>query len=154
MNKEGINVKKMSLWRNIPGLSEENPEIIPYIPDTKKTDIAVVILPGGGYAIRSEHEGKGYAEFLNKNGITAFVVEYRVSPHRFPLPLLDSRRAIQWVRYYAEKYGIEKNKVLIMGSSAGGHLAALTSTYFHEINEFEINDEISKEDYVPNGQIL
>lgn len=145
---------KLGLWDNVPGECKEMPEIIAYIPDIKKTDIAVVILPGGGYALRAEHEGKGYAEFLNKNGITAFVVDYRVSPHRFPLPLLDSRRAIQWVRHFADKYEINKNKLLIMGSSAGGHLAALTSTYFEEITDFEINDEISKEDFIPNGQIL
>ena len=113
-----------------------------------------MILLGGGYTGRVVHEGKDYAEFFNKNGITAFVVDYRVSPHRFPLPLFDSRRAIQWVRYYAEKYGIDKNKVLIMGSSAGGHLAAITSTYFDELSDFNINDEISEEDFISNGQIL
>jgi len=88
----------MDLWSKVPGKSNEIPQITAYIPNNKKNDIAVVILPGGGYAGRAVHEGKGYAEFLNKNGITAFVVNYRVSPHRFPLPLLDSRRAIQWVR--------------------------------------------------------
>ena len=147
-------MKKMNLWEEVPGLYEEFPKITAYVPDEKKSDVAIVILPGGGYAARAEHEGKGYAEFLNKNGIVAFVVDYRVFPHRFPLPLLDSRRAIQWVRYNSEKYGIDKNKVLIMGSSAGGHLAALTSTYFEEIYEYMIDDEISKEEFIPNGQIL
>jgi len=144
----------MNLWSKTIGKGSEIPQITAYIPDNKKSDVAVVILPGGGYAVRAVHEGKGYAEFLNKNGITAFVVNYRVSPHRFPLPLLDSRRAIQWVRYYSNKYEINKNKILIMGSSAGGHLAALTSTYFDELSDFDINDEISKEDFIPNGQIL
>lgn len=144
----------MDLWGNVPGMCEEIPKLTAYIPDAKKTDMAVVILPGGGYRIRAEHEGKGYAEFLNKHGITAFVVDYRISPHTFPLPLLDARRGVQTVRYYAEKYGINKNKILIMGSSAGGHLAALTSTYLEEIDDFEINDEISKESFLPNGQIL
>lgn len=147
-------MREMNLWENVPGMCTETPKITAYTPDVKKTDVAVIILPGGGYSGRAEHEGKGYAEFLNENGITAFVVDYRVSPHRFPLPLLDSRRAIQWVRYFADKYEINKNKVLIMGSSAGGHLAALTSTYFKEITDFEIDDEISKEDFIPNGQIL
>lgn len=145
---------KINLWDSVPGMCDEIPEITAYIPKDKKTDLAVVILPGGGYRIRAQHEGKGYAEFLNKNGITAFVVDYRVSPHRFPLPLLDSRRGIQVVRHFADKYGINKNKILVMGSSAGGHLAALTSTYYEEINDFEISDEISKESFIPNGQIL
>ena len=149
-----MSIETMKLWEKVPGMCEETPMITAYTPDEKKTDAAVVILPGGGYTWRAPHEGQGYAEFLNDNGITAFVVDYRVSPHRFPLPLLDSRRGIQLVRYYADKYGIDKNKVLIMGSSAGGHLASLTSTYFEEIDEIDVNDEISKESYIPNGQIL
>ncbi len=144
----------MNLWETVPGICGEIPTLTAYIPENKKSDTAVVILPGGGYIGRSEHEGKGYADFFNNNGITAFVVNYRVSPHRFPLPLLDSRRAIQWVRYFADRYGIDKNKVLIMGSSAGGHLAALTSTYFEKINDYEINDEISRESFIPDGHIL
>ena len=93
----------MNLWEDVNGNCKEIPKITAYIPDDKKTDISIVILPGGGYVGRAEHEGSGYANFLNKNGITAFVVDYRVSPNRFPIPLLDSRRAIQWVRYYSNK---------------------------------------------------
>lgn len=144
----------MDLWGKVPGMCEEIPKITAYISENKNADCAVIIFAGGGYGSRAEHEGKGYAEFFNKNGIVAFVVDYRVAPHRFPLPLLDSRRAVQFVRYYAQKYGIDKNKVLVMGSSAGGHLAALTSTYFADFDEFEINDEISKESFIPDGQIL
>ena len=71
---------------------------------------------------------------MAENGISAFVVGYRVKPHTFPLPLLDARRGVRFVRFYAEKYGIDKNKVAIMGSSAGGHLAAFTSTYTDPID--------------------
>ena len=149
-----MSVEIMKLWEKVPGMCEEIPQITAYIPENKKTDAAIVILPGGGYEGRAEHEGKGYAEFLNKNGICAFVVDYRVSPHRFPLPLLDSRRGIQTVRYYADMYRINKNKVIVMGSSAGGHLASLTSTYFKEIKDYDIDDEISKENFIPNGQVL
>ncbi len=142
-----------NLWENTPGMCEEVPTITYYEPENKTTDMAVVIFPGGGYSHRAVHEGQGYAEFLNKYGITAFVVAYRVSPHRFPLELSDARRSVRYVRYYAEKFGIDKNKVCVMGSSAGGHLAALVSTYFNEI-EFEGVDEIDKEDFIPNKQIL
>ena len=110
-------------------------------------------MPGGGYRARAQHEGKGFAEFFSEHGIMSFVVDYRVAPHRFPLPLLDSRRGVKFVRYYAEKYGSDKNKIAIMGSSAGGHLAALTSTYFENV-ECESCDEIDKEDFIPNAQIL
>ena len=67
--------------------------------------------------------------------------------------MLDARRGIRYVRYYAEKFGIDKNKVALMGSSAGGHLAAFTSTYTDPI-DFEGIDEIDKEDFLPNAQIL
>ena len=65
----------------------------------------------------------------------AFVVDYRTSPNRFPLPLLDARRAVRFVRANAGEFGLSKDKVLVMGSSAGGHLSALISTYFDAIDE-------------------
>ena len=143
----------MELWKNTPGDVFETPVITPFIPKEKKSDAAVVIFPGGGYVIRADHEGAGYAKFLSENGITAFVVDYRVKPHFFPLPLLDARRAVRFVRANAEKYGIDKNKIAVMGSSAGGHLAAMTSTYTEAI-DFEDIDEIDNEDFLPNAQIL
>ncbi len=143
----------MSLWENTPGTYDEIPQITYYKPEQQVYDGAVVIFPGGGYKMRAEHEGKGYAEFLAKNGISAFVVDYRVAPHAFPLPLLDARRAVRFVRHNAEKFAIKKDKVFVMGSSAGGHLAALVSTYLQPI-DFENLDEIDAEDFLPNRQIL
>lgn len=148
-----MKIEKENLWKETPGMCEETPRITAYVPEKKKYRGAIVVLPGGGYGCRADHEGDGYARFLADNGMTAFVVDYRVSPHRFPLPLLDARRAMRYVRYNAEKYGIDKTKVAIMGSSAGGHLAAMTSTYYEPI-EFEGIDEIDNENFVPNAQIL
>ena len=148
-----MKTETFDLWSQIPGTALEIPKITAYVPDNKISNAAIAILPGGGYAIRSGYEGKDYAEFFCKNGITAFVIDYRVAPHKFPLPLLDSRRGIKYIRYNAEKYGIDKNKIAIMGSSAGGHLAALTSTYFKDV-ECSSNDEIDAEDFIPNAQIL
>jgi acetyl esterase/lipase len=146
-------VKTVHLWEETPGAYQSVPTLDVYIPENRTSDIAVVILPGGAYTHHAVHEGKGYAEFLNAHGITAFVCPYRVNPHLFPLPLLDSRRAVRYVRYHSEEFGINKNKVYIMGSSAGGHLAALTSTYYKPI-EFEGIDENDKESFRPDGQIL
>ena len=123
------------------------------IVPNKKSDAAIVIFPGGGYTHRAEHEGKAYAEFLAENGINAFVVDYRVAPNYFPQPLADAKRAVRFVRYYSEKFGIDASKVAVMGSSAGGHLAALVSTYRGEI-EGEGIDEIDNECCLPNAQIL
>lgn len=143
----------LQLWEKTPGMCQETPVLDVYLPDNQTSDIAVVIMPGGGYGMRADHEGRGYAEFLNQHGIAAFVCQYRVAPHQFPLPLLDARRAIRYVRFYSEKYGISRNKVYIMGSSAGGHLAAMTSTYREPI-ECENQDAIDQENFVPDGQIL
>lgn len=148
-----MKTEKIYLWNEVPGMCEETPYMTAYIPDEKKSNGAVVIFPGGGYGMRAPHEGKGYAEFLARFGITSFVCEYRVYPHRFPLPLLDARRSVRYVRHNADKYGLDKNMIFVMGSSAGGHLAAMTSTYTQTI-EFENADEIDNEDYRPNGQIL
>ena len=124
-----------------------------YKPENKTKRAAVVIFPGGGYWGRAEHEGKGYADFLNQNGITAFVVDYRVHPNRFPLPLLDARRAMRYVRHHADKFGIDKDKIAAMGSSAGGHLVSILSTY-HKAIEGEGVDIIDNEKYLPDKQIL
>jgi acetyl esterase/lipase len=143
----------MKLWENTPGFCETEPEIVPYIPSDKRSNGAVVIFPGGAYVGLADHEGAGYAEFLANNGITAFVVKYRVAPHKFPLELLDARRAVRWVRFHAEEYRVDKERIAVMGSSAGGHLAALVSTYRGEV-DFEGLDAVDAEDYLPNAQIL
>ena len=143
----------MKMWEETPGVTEFVPELEYYKAENRKTDGAVVIFPGGGYVNRAQHEGKDYAEFLNANGIDAFVCQYRVRPDRFPFPLLDARRAVRYVRYHAEEYGLNPDKIGVMGSSAGGNLAALISTYRDEI-EFENIDEIDKMDYLPSFQIL
>ena len=119
----------------------------------KSCDGTVVILPGGGYRQTCEHEGENYAQLFNTFGMNAFVVNYRVSPHRFPLPLLDARRAVRFVRAHATEFAISPDKVIVMGSSAGGHLTALLSTYLDPVDGEGV-DEIDNEDFLPNGQIL
>ena len=141
------------LWDLTPGFCEKTPRLDCYLPQKRESRIAVVIFPGGGYGGLSAHEGTGYAEFLNAHGIAAFVCWYRVSQHRFPLPLLDARRAIRYVRAHAEEFDIDKDQVYVMGSSAGGHLAALISTYYEPI-PFEHMDAIDEQSAKPNGQIL
>lgn len=110
--------------------------VIEYYPAKNKvTDAAVVIFPGGGYTMRAPHEGEGYAKFLNDFGMDAFVVEYRVHPDIFPKPLMDARAGVRFVRANAARFGIDPNKIAVMGSSAGGHLAALCSNYTTPIPE-------------------
>lgn len=143
----------MKLWEQAPGLCEETPAIHYYKPTSSAGTGAVVILPGGGYCNRASHEGEGYATCLAAAGVHAFVVDYRVAPHRYPLPQLDARRAVRFVRAYAAEYGIDKQKVAVMGSSAGGHLAASIATCTEPIS-FEGLDSLDVESAVPDAQIL
>lgn len=141
------------LWENAPGLCCEEPILEYYPAENKKTDASVVIFPGGGYNHRAAHEGGEYALFLNSIGMDAFVCQYRVWPHQYPLPLLDARRAVRFVRSKAAEFGLDPEKVAVMGSSAGGHLSALVSNYKEPI-EFEGIDEIDSISPIPNASIL
>src|SRR5438105_2893488 len=86
---------------------------------------AMVILPGGGYGGLAPHEGRGYADWLVTNGISCFVVKYRLGSqgYRHPRMLEDAARAVRVVRSRADDWKIDPKRVGIMGSSAGGHLA-------------------------------
>ncbi|MEV1001652.1 alpha/beta hydrolase [Nonomuraea sp. NPDC050202] len=89
---------------------------------------AVVVLPGGAYHHLADHEGAPVARWLNSLGVAAFVLRYRIAPHRHPLPLLDAARAVRWVRHHAEGAGVDPARVGVLGFSAGGHLAGLLAT--------------------------
>ncbi len=145
----------IELWENVPGYEEghHHPTLEYYQSENKKGNGTVVILPGGGYSKRAQHEGEGYAKFLNEIGLDCFVLQYRVAPTRFPYPLLDARRAMRYVRANADKYAIDPEKIAIMGSSAGGHLAEITSLYSMAIDG-EGYDELDSVPYRPNAQIL
>ena len=95
---------------------------------SKATGQAVVICPGGGYAkLSMDQEGYLMAQWLAKNGIAAFVLEYRLPNAHKEVPLEDAVEAIRTVRKRAKKYNIDPKKVGVMGFSAGGHLAASAS---------------------------
>ncbi len=92
---------------------------------------AIVIFPGGSYSIlAADLEGREVADWFTARGFTAFIVSYRLSSHGYimPVPLMDARRAIQTVRTRAADYHISPDRIVIIGFSAGGHLAALAST--------------------------
>jgi acetyl esterase/lipase len=98
---------------------------------------AVIICPGGGYAILAfDYEGTKVAAELNKWGVTAFVLKYRLPDDKIMMdksigPLQDAQQAIRFVRANAKQWGVNKNKIGIMGFSAGGHLAATAATHFN-----------------------
>lgn len=126
----------------ISNVSEPTLEI--FLP-AKKSIInkAVVICPGGGYKYLSyDWEGTDVAKWFNSKGIAAFVLKYRLPeesicniPHEAPLQ--DAQRALRWVRQNSERFQIDKNKIGIIGFSAGGHLASTLGTSFNASNNFE-----------------
>jgi acetyl esterase/lipase len=94
---------------------------------------AVVVLPGGAYmGLAANLEGRQVADWFTARGFRAFVLQYRLGSNGYllPVPLLDARRAVQTVRARALDYHIDPNRIVIIGFSAGGHLAALASTQF------------------------
>ena len=148
------------LWPgDAPGKAHgDAPRIYYYPTSEKKGRGAVVIFPGGGYIKRATPEDKGgFSKAINDLGLDCFIVGYRVnedaSPDLFPAPMLDARRAMRFVRTNAERFGIDSSKIAAMGSSAGGHLTAFTSTYRGALKG-ETQDEIDAVDYMPNLQIL
>ncbi|MYM95012.1 prolyl oligopeptidase family serine peptidase [Rugamonas sp. FT81W] len=93
---------------------------------------AVIICPGGGYEFLSfTREGHQYAQWLSNLGVTAFVLKSRLSGYGHPAPLQDVLRAIRLVRSQAAQYGVAPDRIGVMGSSAGGHLAASASTLYN-----------------------
>jgi acetyl esterase/lipase len=92
---------------------------------------AVVVLPGGAYrGLAADLEGREVADWFTARGFRAFILSYRLTSHGYvlPVPLLDARRAVQTVRARAQDYQIDPNRIVIIGFSAGGHLAALAGT--------------------------
>ena len=109
------------------------PTLTCYLPDeAKMTGAAMVICPGGGYGSLARHEGVDYARFLNEQGIAGFVLKYRLgsSGYRHPAMLQDAARAIRTVRAHASEWKLDPQRIGIMGSSAGGHLASTLLTHF------------------------
>ena len=113
--------------------------------NSSANNTAVIICPGGGYAILAYNlEGTEVAKIFNSWGVTAVVLKYRlpndlIMKDKSIAPLQDAQRALQYVRENAKQLKIDPQKIGIMGFSAGGHLAANTSTHF-------------KKSYIPNPQ--
>jgi acetyl esterase/lipase len=113
--------------------TKDIPTLTPYFaPPGKATGASFVICPGGGYAALAPHEGFHYALWLNEQGITAFVLKYRLGSngYRHPAMMWDVQRAIRYVRTNAGEWNLDPNRIGVMGSSAGGHLASTALTHF------------------------
>ncbi|MFC4404438.1 alpha/beta hydrolase [Gracilibacillus xinjiangensis] len=116
-------------WQN-DSLSDECPSLTPYLLENKKDTPLIIVIPGGGYSHRAYHEGEPVAKWLNENGFHAAVLRYRVAPIYNQEVINDGQSAVRAVRYYSKAWGIEADKVGVLGFSAGGHLAAMISNSF------------------------
>jgi acetyl esterase/lipase len=133
------------------------PTLQMYLPEKDKASgAAIVICPGGGYSvIVYGGEGVMTAKDFAKKGIAAFVLKYRLPNDSFQVnktiaPLQDAQQAIKMVRDSAAAWGIDRNKVGIMGFSAGGHVASTEATHFNN----SLVENNSNTNLRPDFQIL
>ena len=119
--------------------------------ESNNTGAAVIICPGGGYRIlAATHEGLHVASAFNAMGVSAFVLRYRVGPtYHSSISLLDGQRAVRYVRHHAERFGVDPNRLGMLGFSAGGHLTlAVGTSDLHQ--QPDVEDSIDRESSVPD----
>lgn len=138
------------------GEDADKPAIRLYRPEASKdTGAFIVVCPGGGYGgLAVDHEGHQIAEWLKTQGISSAVLRYRLGPkYHHPAPLNDVSRAIRYVRDHADDWKIAKDRVGVMGFSAGGHLASTVSTHF-DAGRADAEDPIERQSSRPDFAIL
>ena len=133
------------IWEGT-GVNAKSVTLVPFLPASliHKPSTAIIVCPGGSYCWHDyEAEGLRVAQWLQENGIAAFVLKYRVQGigpyvfhtrlisrgHRHPDPLCDVQRTIQFVREHADSFNINPNRLGVMGFSAGGHLSMSAAAY-------------------------
>jgi acetyl esterase/lipase len=149
------------LWPGAaPGALGQAPEDVPTLtrflpPPERATGAAVVVAPGGGYQhLAMDHEGVVVARWLNSIGVAAFVLKYRLGPkYHHPVELGDAQRALRTVRSRASQWGIDPERIGILGFSAGGHLASTASTHF-DAGDPRAADPIERASSRPDFAIL
>ena len=130
---------RIPLWeKNRAAYGDFEPMLELHLLDSSEPADMVLVLPGGGYAMRADHEGAPVAQRFNALGFHAAVLHYRVAPRRYPDALADTLRAVQMLRLIGTNIGADK--VAVLGFSAGGHLAACAGTLADDI-EIVANDD-------------
>ena len=138
----------------------QDPTITVYLPEKENaTGAAVVICPGGGYGILAiKHEGHDIAKWFNEFGVAGIVLKYRLPnsdniTNQSEVAMTDAQRAVRMIRHYASDWGIQPDKIGIMGFSAGGHLASTVGTHF-DYGISDDKDPIQKVSCRPDFMIL
>ena len=141
--------------------SVHNPSLTVFLPPKEKaTGAAVIVCPGGGFReLVFKGEGIAPAQFLTNLGVAALVLKYRLpretnSPYSLPMHALeDGQRAMRLARSHAKEWGIDPNRIGIMGFSAGGEVASLV-TYSPGAGDPKATDPIDRLGAGPNFQIM
>ena len=138
--------ESIQLWDGYDVSHGKQVTLTPYLAENNPSGISIIVCPGGSYFwLDEETEGEGVARWLQSNGISAFVLCYRAAGfgaffwhHRilfrgkqYPDMITDAQRALQWVRDHSDLYGIDPDKLGMMGFSAGGHLV-MSAACFHD----------------------
>jgi len=141
--------ESFKIWGDNPNTRKMNRAVMQvFKANENPSGISIIICPGGSYRwLGRQVEGTEIAQWLNQNNITAFVLYYRVGMfgNRHPAMIQDMQRAIQLVKENSEKYGINPEKVGLMGFSAGGHLVGTAGIYFDTdfLEELGITSQVS-----------
>jgi len=134
----------------------DRPTLTLYPADpANNTGTAVVICPGGGYAmVAMDHEGHQFARWFNSIGVSAFILRYRLGMrYHHPAPMQDVQRALRYVRVNAADWGVQPGRIGVMGFSAGGHLASTAGTHF-DSGDPGAEEPISRTSCRPDFMIL
>lgn len=138
------------LWQDVKGMKSQPTKLYCYLaPAENNTGISVIVCPGGSYShtMGIATEGFAVAEWLNSQGISAFVLKYRVGSQGYHHPAMieDAQMAIHYVREHAKNFNIDPDKLGTMGFSAGGHLVTMTGAFAKEnyLAKYGFDDKIS-----------
>jgi len=126
--------KKIKIWESAEKTHQEKwSKLFVFLPEKQDSSgISVIVCPGGSYYwLDMANEGFSVARYLNKKGITAFVLKYRTAKrgNHHPAMIQDLERAMQLVKANSCEYAINPEKIGILGFSAGGHLAGTTAIH-------------------------
>lgn len=155
-------VEMIPLWETAPPYyqqdyqtepNENTATITPFCADGSAAKPALLICPGGGFTHRAEHEGSTVAKYFQSAGIHAYVLNYRVIPYSPFISLMDALRAIRFLRFHSQKFGILQDKIGILGFSAGGCIAGYVSELFDQ-ELFPSVDEIDQISARPDAAVL
>lgn len=150
----------MNLWQGkapeAKGTADEDTPAFQVVlpPAGKATGAAMIVCPGGCYAFHAGGEGKPIADWFASQGVTAFVLRYRLGPkYHHPVELGDAQRAIRLVRSHAAEWKLDPKQIGIIGFSAGGHLASTAATHFDK-GDPKATDRVDRVSSRPDLQIL